>query len=163
MRATWWAVVVSLVVSAAVGVVLGLTFILIGQAAGEAGGESGGGASVLRFVGAAILLSWPTSMPLGVLGGVLTAIVLARQRLPTSFVIWVIRGIGVGGVLGALGGPATPLFYWGAAGSRGVDTMAAMYSLVGAAGGVLTGALVALWCYWVQQHSTRHTGGRSGA
>ena len=158
MRPTWWAVIVSLGVSAAVGVVLGLAVILVGQAAGEAGGEIGVGASVLQFAGAALLLSYPTSVPLGVVGGILAAIVLARQGRAASFVIWITRGVGVGGVLGALGGPATPLLYWGAAGSRGAYTMAAMFSLVGAVGGVLTGALVASWCYRVQRHSTRPPG-----
>jgi len=92
----------ALLASVSVGVVLGLGFILLGQVQGEAGGEVGRGATLLQFAFAALLLSWATSIPLGVVGGILAGIVLQRQRLPASVWVWVIRGIGVGSIMGRL-------------------------------------------------------------
>ena len=141
--------------SVTVGVVLALGFILLGQVQGEAGGEVGRGATVLQFAFAALLLSWGTSIPLGIVGGILAGIVLQRQRLPASVWVWVIRGIGVGSIMGALGAPATPVLFWGASASPGLGSMAVMYSMVGAVGGTLTGGLVAVWCYRAQQSAFR--------
>jgi hypothetical protein len=143
---------VSVSISAFVGIAVGLWFISLGQ---QGGRES---ASALQLLAAAALLSGPLSVPLGLVGGLVASVLLKRQMSRVSLMVWIIRGMGVGGILGSLCSPAVPFLLGRGSASLGVRTMAAMFSLAGAACGVLAGALVAVWCYRVQQGRPNNRG-----
>jgi hypothetical protein len=151
MRIIRRAIVVTVLASVSLGVVLDVAFILFGQVQGEASR----GATVLQFLLSAGLLTSAVTLPLGIVGGVLAGLLLQRQRLPASVWVWIIRGIGMGSFVGALGAAVVPMLLWGAVRSPGAGSIMAMFSLVGALGGVLTGAAVAVWCYRAQQNTLR--------
>ncbi len=145
-------IVGSVLVSVVIGVAIGLAAILMGRPSGEAG-------SALALLMPALLVSGPVSVPGGLLGGVIAVQFLKRQRSQGSAVVWITRGVGLGGVIGALAAPVLPLLAarsW----SRGASGMAALFSFCGAVGGVLSGGLVGVWCY---REQSRHTGGASAA
>jgi hypothetical protein len=151
MRIIGKAIVVTVLASLGVGILLGLWLTLLGKVQGDPGDLDSRMAQVLEFVFAALMLSYATTLPVSLLGGALAGIALQRQRSAASIWIWLIRGVGVGSILGALGAPATPLLFGWASQSPAAGSMLAMFSLAGAAGGVVTGALIAAWCYRAQQ------------
>jgi hypothetical protein len=100
---------------------------------------------------ATLLFVSAITVRLGVVGGALAGIFLRRQRVPASVLVWVVRGIGMGNIVGALGVAAVPIVLAGASSSGAAGPILAMFSMFGAAGGVLTGAVVAVWCCRTQQ------------
>ena len=153
MTTTTRTMVVSIAISAAVGIALGLTFILIGlQGEPEAAGAA-------RLLGTAALVSLPLSVPLGLVGAVVASLLLKSQKSRAHVAVWIIRGVGVGGFLGALGSPALLFLLEPGTASGRVSMMDPMVSLVGAASGVIAGGIVAVWCYRVQQSRATHQGG----
>ena len=144
-------VVVAVLTSLSLGVVLGVVFILFGQVHSAAGRQ----ARVSQSLLATLLFVSAITLPLGVVGGALAGIFLRRQRVPASVLVWVVRGIGMGSIVGALGAAAVPIVLMGASSSGPAGPIMAMFSMLGAAGGVLTGAVVAVWCCRTQQSILR--------
>ena len=161
MKAIGKAVVVSVATTVSLGIVLGLVFILLGQGQHEAGRDT----TLWQALLAAVPFVTAITLPLGVVGGALASIFLHRQRVPASVLVWVVRGIGTGSLVGALGAAAVPILLMGALRSGAGAIMVAVFSLFGAVGGVLTGAIVGLWCYRAQQAMRRihHAGTPTGA
>lgn len=155
MTATTRTIVVSAAISAAVGIALGLTFILIGLQ------DEPGAADAAWLLGAAALASIPLSVPLGLVGAVVASLLLKSQRSRAHVVVWIIRGVGVGGFLGALSPALLSLFEPGTASGR-VSTMDPTISFVAAASGVIAGGIVAVWCYWSQENTATHQGAAWG-
>jgi hypothetical protein len=125
----------------------GLGFLVLGKGTTEPGGEW------LPFIAAVLLVSSPTTLPITVLAGALAGVVLERQRTPASLWVWLIRTLSVGSIVGALGAPAAPLLFYGARPARTQAPILAMFSLSGAAAGILTGLFVAVWCYRSQRRT----------
>jgi hypothetical protein len=135
------AVVVAVLTSMSLGVVFGVVLVLFGQVYSAAGREAPMSQSLL----ATLLFVSAITVRLGVVGGALAGIFLRRQRVPASVLVWVVRGIGMGNIVGALGVAAVPIVLAGASSSGAAGPILAMFSMFGAAG-ALTGAVVAVWC-----------------
>ncbi len=149
-------VVVAVLTSLSLGVVLGVVLVLFGLVHSAAGRE----APMAQPLLATLLFVSAITLPLGAVGGALAGIFLRRQRVPASVLVWVVRGIGMGSIVGALGAAAVPIVLTGEFPSGAAGPIMAMFSMFGTAGGVLTGAVVAVWCCRTQQSILRldHSG-----
>jgi hypothetical protein len=139
----------SIAASGLVGWAVAFAFVVTGRPAGQA-------TLGLALPTAALFLSAPLSIPLGLVGGLLASFILRQQRSHVSLIIWMIRGVGTGGALGALAAPVALLLVASSA-SAGAAGMAATFSIGGAVGGVVAGAMIGVWCYWSQLRPTTQT------
>jgi hypothetical protein len=142
--------VASVAISVGVGMAAALTVIQMGSQAEP------GVVSAAQLLAAATLISVPLSLPLGLMGTVVLSLLLRFQKSRADLAVWIIRGVGVGGFLGALGSPVVPFLLDGGAASGRVSMMDPMFSLVGAAAGVIAGGIVAVLFYRVQETRTAH-------
>jgi hypothetical protein len=139
---------ISVLTGACIGAILALVFALLGRPQSELGRET----TLWQSLLAPLLFGSAIALPPALVGGALAGILLWRQRLPASVWVWVVRGIGVGSMVGALGAGAAPVLLMGALQSAGAGSiMVATFSLFGALGGILAGAVVAVWCYRAQR------------
>ncbi len=152
MTTTTRTMVASVAICAGVGMAVTLTVILTGSQAEP------GIVGAAQLLGAAAVVSVPLSLPLGLMGTVVLRLLLKFQKSRVDLGVWIIRGVGVGGFLGALGSPVVPFLLEGGAVSGRLSMMDPMFSLVGAGAGVIAGGIVAVLFYRLQESRTTHQG-----